>query len=126
MQRLPTQPITIRANPEELGGPAHIKHTHRAVAAHQLCTLCVAMLKSVKNSLRNDDLCETHAQHTRTNGQITARSRLYLTRTRPAFVQYRTDLRQTKIAVCSLARANGESNAREWWVPVRVFPGLSV
>ena len=45
----------------------------------------------------------------------------FLTRTRPAFAQYRTDFRQTKIAVRSLARASGESNAREWWVPVRVF-----
>ena len=47
----------------------------------------------------------------------------FWTRTRPAFVQYRTDFRQTKIAVRSLARASGESNAREWWVPVRVSVG---
>ena len=63
------------------------------------------------------------AQHMPTNGQTTVRSRFFLTRTRLAFVQYGTDIRQTKIAVCSLARASGESNAHEWWVPVRVFSG---
>ena len=47
----------------------------------------------------------------------------FLTRTRPEFVQYRTDFCQTKIAVRSLAGASGESNTREWWVPVRVSAG---
>ena len=32
----------------------------------------------------------------------------------------------SKTAVCGLARSSGESNAREWWVSVRVFRGLSV
>ena len=35
-------------------------------------------------------------------------------------IQKKTDFRQTKIVVRSVARASGESNAREWWVPVRV------
>ena len=33
--------------------------------------------------------------------------------------------RQTKTAVCVLAKSSGESNAREWWVSVHVFRGLS-
>lgn len=32
---------------------------------------------------------------------------------RPPFVQYRTDLRETKTEVCRLARATGGTNARE-------------
>ena len=43
-----------------------------------------------------------------------------------AIRQYSTDFRQTKTVVRVLARSSGESNAREWWVSVRVFRGLSV
>ena len=54
------------------------------------------------------------------------RFRLFLTRTQPPFAQYSTDFRQTKTAVCVLAKSSGESNAREWWMSALVFRGLSV
>ena len=54
------------------------------------------------------------------------RFRWFLTRTQPSFAQYSTDFRQTKTVVCVLARSSGNSNAREWWVSVRVFRGISV
>ena len=81
----------------------------------RLSTSCVTLLKSVQNSLRYDDLCETPAQHT-LQTVISGTFRLFLTRTQPPFVQYSTDLCQTKTAVRRIARSSGESNGREWWV----------
>ena len=68
-------------------------------------------------------MCETPAQHTLTSGHQRHVCGCFLTRRQPPFVQYSTDFRQTKTAVCVLASSSGKSNAREWWVSVRVLGG---
>ena len=57
-----TQPNTNRGEPEEVG--AHANHTHAAniVAAHQPSTLCVTLLKCVRNFIRNDDCVENRTE----------------------------------------------------------------
>ena len=84
----------------------------------------MTLLKSVQSSLRNDDLCETPAQHTLQtviSGTFSVVFDTHAAAIRP--IQHGF---LSKTAVCRVARPSGESNAREWWVSVRVFRGLSV
>lgn len=85
MQWLDTQPNTIQREPEEIIAPVNRKRTARAVGAHQLSTLCVALHKYVENSLRNDALSETHARLTHTRGQHLHVFGCKTTRTRSPF-----------------------------------------
>lgn len=108
--RNPTQ----SREPEERIAPAIEKrHAARAVAVHRLSTMCVILPEYTENSTEIVLMCEMRARHTRMNRQRRHIVDSNLTHTRPAFLRYRPDSRQTKTPLCRPERATARDTAHE-------------